>query len=159
MNQEVFLKGILISGNNRGKHFINLPWVKEQVNSKLGFDPYLGTLNLRILNEKEIYQLRKAEGITIEPEKGYYKGKCFKALVMNKVEGAVVLPDVPEYPSDLLEILAAVNLRKTLELVDGDIIDLVVSMKKISTNKLIQFFNKFRDKVSIVSIVFVTCSF
>ena len=129
MNQEVFLKGIIIAGNGRGKHFVNLPWVKEQIKTKLGFVPYIGTLNLKLLSEKKIYQLRKAEGIKIEPEKGYYKGKCFKALVMNKVKGAVVLPDVPEYPSDLLEILAPINLRKTLELVDGDIIDLIVSLK------------------------------
>ncbi len=129
MNQEVFLKGIIITGNSRGKHFINLPWVKEQIKTKLGFVPYIGTLNLKLLNEKKICQLRRAEGIKIEPEKGYYKGKCFKALVMNKVEGAVVLPDVPGYPSDLLEILAPINLRKTLELVDGDIIDLIVSLK------------------------------
>jgi riboflavin kinase len=129
LNQEVFLKGNIVTGNNRGQHFVNLPWVKEQIKTKLGFVPYIGTLNLKILNEKAIYQLRKAEGIKIEPEKGYYNGKCFKALVMNQVEGAVVLPDVPEYPSDLLEILAPVNLRKTLELKNGDIIDLVISIK------------------------------
>ena len=129
MNKEVVLKGKVFSGSKRGKHFVNLPWVKKQINAKLGFNPYIGTLNLRMSNEMDIHDLRKANGIKIKPEKGYYEGKCFKALVMKKVEGAVVLPDVPEYPSDLLEILAPVNLRKTLGLKDGDIVEVTIRIK------------------------------
>ena len=126
MNKEVILKGKVISGNKGGKQFVNLPWVKRQLHEKLGFNPYLGTLNLRLANEIDIHELRRADGITIKLEKGYYKGKCFKALVMGKVEGAVVLPDVPDYPPDLLEILAPINLRKTLGLKDGMEIEVTI---------------------------------
>ncbi|UCC58651.1 MAG: CTP-dependent riboflavin kinase [Candidatus Bathyarchaeum sp.] len=126
MSKEVILQGKVISGSERGKQFVNLPWVKRQLKEKLGFNPYPGTLNLQLANEKDIDELRRANGITIEPEKGYFKGKCFKALVMEKIEGAVVLPDVPEYPVDLLEILAPVNLRKTLRLKDGVEIEVTV---------------------------------
>jgi riboflavin kinase len=127
LSKEVILHGKVISGDEKGKRFVNLLWVKRQLKEKLGFNPYPGTLNLQLANEKNIHELRRAEGITLEPEKGYFKGKCFKALVMKKIEGAVVLPDVPEYPPDLLEILAPVNLRKTLRLKDG--MELVVTVK------------------------------
>ena len=127
MNKEVILKGKVFSGNKRGKQFVNLPWAKKQLDEKLGFNPYPGTLNLRLANKTDAHELRRADGITIEPEKGYFKGKCFKALVMGKVEVAVVLPDVPEYPADLLEILAPVNLRETLGLKDG--MEIVVTIR------------------------------
>ena len=129
MPKEMVLKGKVFSGNKRGKQFVNLPWVKKQINEKIGFNPYIGTLNLRLTNETGIRKLRKAKGIKIKPEKGYCEGKCFKALVMRKVEGAVVLPDVPEYPADVLEVLAPVNLRETLGLKDGVEIEVTVTIE------------------------------
>ena len=119
MNKEVTVKGKVISGTKKGKQYVNLPWVKKQFIEKLGFNPFPGTLNLQLTSEQNIHELHEADGITIKPEKGYYEGKCFKALVMGKVEGAVVFPEVPDYPHNLLEILAPVNLRKNLGLKDG----------------------------------------
>jgi len=113
------LKGNVFSGHKRGRLFVDLPWVKKQINEKLGFNPYIGTLNLQLPNKTALNRLREADGIKIVPKKGYFEGKCFKALVNEKIEGAVVLPDVPDYPPDLLEVLAPVNLRKTFELKDG----------------------------------------
>ena len=119
MTHEIVLKGKVFSGGKRGRLFVDLPWVKEQINQKLGFNPYIGTLNLRLPNKTVLDRLREADGTIIVPEKGYFEGKCFKALVNEKIEGAVVLPNVPDYPSDLLEVLAPVNLRKTFGLKDG----------------------------------------
>jgi len=118
LTQEIVLKGNVFSGNKRGKLFVDLPWVKKQIKEKLGFNPYIGTLNLQLPNKTALDRLREADGIIIVPEKGYFEGKCFKVLVNGKIKGAVVLPDVPDYPTNLLEILAPVNLRKTLELKD-----------------------------------------
>jgi riboflavin kinase len=119
LTHEIVLKGKVFSGDKRGRLFVDLPWVKNQINEKLGFNPYIGTLNLQLPNKTSLNRLRETDGIIIMPEKGYFEGKCFKALVKEKVEGAVVLPDVPDYPPDLLEVLAPVNLRKTFGLKDG----------------------------------------
>jgi len=129
LKKEIVLKGKVSSGNKRGKQFVNLPWVKKQINEKIGFNPYIGTLNLRLINETDIHELRKAKGIKIKPEEGYCEGKIFKALLIRKVEIAVILPDVPEYPADVLEILAPVNLRKTLELKDGVEIEVTITIE------------------------------
>ena len=56
MKKEVILQGKVISGSNQGKKFVNLPWVKKQIKLKLGFDPYLGTLNLHICEEKNLIE-------------------------------------------------------------------------------------------------------
>jgi len=113
------LKGKVFSGGGTGSLFVNLPWARKQFRTVLGFNPYPGTLNLR-MSGTDIAELRHAtRGIKIESPKGFYGGRCFEALVLNRVRGAVVVPDVPGYPSDVLEILAPINLREELGLKDG----------------------------------------
>ena len=129
MIKEVTVKGKIFSGNKNVKQYVNLPWVRRQIEEKIGFNPYPGTLNLRLQNETSVYELRKLNGITIKLEKGYCKGKCFKASVMGKVDGAVIFPNVPMYPSDLLEIIAPNNLRKTLRLKDGTEIEVTIRIE------------------------------
>ncbi len=122
----MILRGKVSSGGGTGSLFVNLPWAKEQFKEKLGFSPYPGTLNLQLTPTMDAENLRKAEGIKIEPQEGFHSGRCFKALVMEKVWGAVVVPDVQGYPFDRLEILAPVNLRKALELKDGMEVEVTV---------------------------------
>ena len=129
MTQEIVLKGNVFSGDKRGRRFVGLPWVKKQINEKLGFNPYIGTLNIQLPNKTALDRLREADGIIIVPEKGYFEGKCFKALVNEKIEGAVVLPDVPGYSPDLLEVLAPVNLRKKLGLKDGMEVEVTIKLE------------------------------
>jgi CTP-dependent riboflavin kinase len=43
-----------------------------------------------------------------------------------KQVGTIVLPTVADYPSDKVEIIAPVNLRDSLELKDGDLVEVTV---------------------------------
>lgn len=129
LEKEIVLKGTVISGSGKGRYFVNLPWAKEQFRKKLGFDPYPGTLNLQLQKKSDLDELKKAEGIRIVPEEGYEEGHCFRALVMGMVWGAVVVLDFPGYPPDLLEVMAAVNLRQTLRLHDGMEIEVAVKIE------------------------------
>lgn len=119
--------GRVFSSKGEGKKFLTLPWVTRQITRKLGFTPYPGTLNLRlsedIVQRKEL--LEKACSIKIVPAEGYYNGKLFKAFI-GKLECAIVIPEVPGYPCDVLEIIAPVNLREMLKLEDGDEIAVTV---------------------------------
>lgn len=116
------IKGNVVSGEGAGRFFVGVDWAQKQIREKLGFDPYLGTLNVR-LTEREAEKLRKvlkaSKGIEIEPARGYFVGHCFKALIMTKIKGAIVIPDKPGYHSTNLEIIAPVYLRKALSLEDG----------------------------------------
>ena len=129
MKKDIELKGTVISGSGSGKYFVNLPWAKRQFQEKLGFNPYPGTLNLQLSKKSDLNELKIAEGIRIVPEKGYQEGKCFRALVENKVCGAVVVLDFFGYPPNLLEVMAPVNLRETLGLQDGRKIEVTVHIE------------------------------
>jgi len=125
--KKIILRGRVFSGGGTGSLFVNLPWAKKQFKEKLGFNPYPGTLNLQLSPETDSKELRNArKGIKIKSPKGFHEGRCFKALIMEKLWGAVVVPDVPGYPYNLLEILAPVNLRETLGLKDEVEIEVTV---------------------------------
>ena len=120
MNTLTF-NGNVVAGQGSGKKFLDLPWVKQQVEAKLGFTPYLGTLNLQLSDESASQRelLLKAESIKICPAEGYCVGAVFNARIA-QTECAVVLPQVEGYPRNLLEIIAPVNLRQQLHLEEGD---------------------------------------
>ena len=122
------VKGQVISGKGEGAKFLKLIWVRKQIKEKLGFTPHLGTLNIRLSKEysgtKDL--LKQAKGIVIMPTNGFYRGKCFRAYVMDGAECAIVIPEVEDYPEDLMEIVAPVNLREKLELKDGDTIEVKI---------------------------------
>ncbi|MBO3799581.1 MAG: CTP-dependent riboflavin kinase [Candidatus Brockarchaeota archaeon] len=128
---QIILEGKVFSGKGKGSSFVSIPWATDQFVEKLGFKPYPGTLNIRLLPEHRAVRkiLDNHHGIEIVPREGFYPGKCFKALVADRVEGAIVIPQVPFYPEDTLEIIAPVNLRKTLGLKDDDEIGITVLLE------------------------------
>jgi riboflavin kinase len=112
--------GAVFSGMGEGKKFVDLPWVRQQIEEKLGFSPYSGTLNIHLNKDsadKKIL-LEKVQGIVIEPQAGYCLGVLFKACI-DSLEYAVVIPKVSNYPFDVLEIIAPVCLREKFKLMDG----------------------------------------
>ena len=125
----VTLRGKVVSGIGEGRAFTSLDWAKRQFRGKLGFNPYAGTLNIRTIGEENIELLRSSKGIQIDPPKGFFGGKCFTALIGRRICGAVVIPDSSTHPSNVLEIIAAVSLRKELNLDDGDEVDVQVRLE------------------------------
>ena len=127
--REIVFKGTVFSGNGEGRKFIDLPWVKRQIQEKLGFTPYAGTLNIRLsregLEQKKL--LAKAERLDIEPEKGYCRGILIKAKITG-LDCGIIIPQVPVYPSDVIEVVAPVFLRQRLHLSDGSEVGVSVTV-------------------------------
>ena len=65
----VVLEGIVISGLGKGAVFMSIDYYKKEIKEKLGFDPYPGTLNLKI-DKQQTTLLNKVNPIKIE---GYKK--------------------------------------------------------------------------------------
>ncbi|MEM3702992.1 MAG: DUF120 domain-containing protein [Candidatus Bathyarchaeia archaeon] len=125
------MSGKVFSGIGKGAKFAELPWVKKQIEQKLGFTPYPGTLNIRL--DRDCIKVRKLLEITnaieILPAHGYCSGRCFKAYIMGDLKGAIVLPNVENYPKDVLEIIAPLNLRRKFGLIDGDKVEVKVEFE------------------------------
>lgn len=126
---QLTFEGTVFSGKGTGKKFIDLPWVKRQIYKKLGFSPYSGTLNIRLTEESKAKRklLDSAKGLQIEPEKGYYSGVLFRASI-GPLGCAIVVPVMPSYPKDVLEVIAPVYLRGKLGLSDGSLVAVAITV-------------------------------
>jgi riboflavin kinase len=122
------LKGRVFSGRGEGSKFVDFPWVKVQLIEKLDFVPYSGTLNLMLTEGLAEFRkmLKKAKTMEIQPTKGFCRGKLFRAYVLDNLECAIVVPDMANYPKDIVEIVASTNLREKYNLKDGDIVEVKV---------------------------------
>ncbi len=124
-----FLSGKVITGLGEGQYYISLDGYRTQFIEKLGFDPYPGTLNIKL--DAPSIKIRKGistgiriSGFTSE-NRTFGSGSCFGIRIAD-VQGAVIVPERTHYPEDIIEIIAPVNLRKHLALSDGSNIEVEV---------------------------------
>ncbi len=122
----VRLRGTLFHGLGVGSRFTELPWAKEKLKQILGFIPHPGTLNLR-LDRKEsadpLSTIRSSPGhLMSPPDDSSCAARCYPATIAGHIPGGLVVPVVDGYREDVLELLAPVNLRETLDLEEGDLV-------------------------------------
>lgn len=123
----VTLEGVLFSGLGEGAYYITRDGYRKQFIEKLGFDPYPGTLNLKLTTEYDMKtrsELEAYPGIEIEGFKDesrtFGSVRCYPALINNKVKGAVVCALRSHYNFSVMEIIAPTFLRTRLKLKDGN---------------------------------------
>lgn len=127
------LTGVVSSGLGEGRFFTSLPWAAAEFEKKLGFIPYPGTFNVTVTDalwEQARAQMDRQSGIAIEPPPGFCKAKCFRVAIAHRVVGAAVVPEIPGYPRDKLEVLAPIAVRTALGVEDGD--EIVVEMSVVT---------------------------
>jgi len=125
-----WLQGRVVTGKGEAVAFTELDWVRRQVQSSLGFQVHPGTLNLRLEEapDRVVWEgLRNRDGFSLEPESGYCAGRCYPVTLEGRIRGAIVLPMVEDYPLNIVEILAPVHVRKTLNVNDGDRVTLAIA--------------------------------
>ena len=126
----VAIKGKITEGLKESRLFTHIPWVREQFITKLGIDPYPGTLNLELIDNQDIEKLKeikRRKGIEIIPaEPGFCSAKCFHVLVCGKIKGALIIPQVPDYPESKLEIISSDRIRDILPLRVGDLVSVEI---------------------------------
>lgn len=121
-SREKKIKGKILSGLGQGVYFTQLDWVKSQFQEKLGFDPYPGTLNLKLdkKNEKIYQEVLKGRAIEIVPPASEFCPSKGYPISLGKIKAAIILPSVPDYPKDIVEIMAPVKIKEKLKVEDGD---------------------------------------
>jgi riboflavin kinase len=122
----VTMEGVVFTGLGEGAYYISKEHYRQQFVEKLGFDPYPGTLNIRLSTdydlktraELEAYPTIEIQGFKNE-DRTFGTVKSYPARIGNKVNGALIFALRSHYDRSVLEIVAAANLRKQLNLKDG----------------------------------------
>lgn len=126
------LTGVVISGLGEGRYYMSIPHYKEQFGSSLGFEPFPGTLNIRL--DTASIQVRKhldhagwidVPGFTAD-ERTFGGAKVIPCRIRG-YQCAIVEPSRTHYPEDIIEVIARCELRNVLNLNDNDTIEVEIT--------------------------------
>jgi riboflavin kinase len=133
-SKKIEMHGQVTSGMLDAKYYMGLKEYSENMKTKLGFKPYAGTLNVKLISVDDTQRKERLcamDGIDIP---GFRSGnrifggiKCFPCMVSGK-NGAVIIPERSHYGFDTLEVISSHNLRNCLKLNDGDEVNVQVTV-------------------------------
>ena len=129
------MTGIIFSDLGQASAFMALGWVQEALREALGFVCFPATLNLRprAPEDTRLWDAlrQESEGISLPTAGGHCGARLYRVVIQgpegrpnDKVEGAVLVPDVSGYPKDKIEIVAPVRIKDAFRVQDGDALTL-----------------------------------
>ncbi|MCX6768903.1 MAG: CTP-dependent riboflavin kinase [Candidatus Micrarchaeota archaeon] len=127
----MLLRGRVVEGLREGKFYMSLPGYRGQIERKLGFLPYAGTLNLELLPEfvEKRVELRSMKPVRI---RGFEcKGKSYGPIDaypcrVGGIDGVVIFPRRSHHGLSVIEIIAPVYLMGELRLRKGSELEVEV---------------------------------
>ena len=124
------LTGVIFSDLGQASSFMALEWVQRLLNERLGYHPFPATLNIRPKSAEDAQVWSRVQnGPSGTPLTSAVDGHCgaklysveiYQAAGSVKVSGAVLFPEVDDYPQDKIEIVAPVRLKDHFRVHDGD---------------------------------------
>ncbi len=130
------MSGIVFSDLGQASSFMALDWVQELLKDRLGYNPFPATLNVRPKSDEDALVWRRAQSefgsISLTLANSEHCGaRLFRIEIHGsvpgageKIDGAILLPEVKEYPKDKIEIVAPMRLKDRLGIHDGDALTL-----------------------------------
>ena len=128
------MTGIIFSDLGVAASFMSLDWVQAAFKQSLGFEPFPATLNVRPKAADDAATWRRVQteraGVPLaSAQSGFCKARLYPIQVSsaagaNKIDAAILLPEVKDYPSDKIEIVAPVRLKDYFGVRDGDALTL-----------------------------------
>jgi riboflavin kinase, archaea type len=120
-------EGTVVSGMGEGAYYMSLEGYKRQFREKLGYEPYPGTLNIRLVDP--LYMTARRElgrhpSIFID---GFSDGirtygwvKCYRAAIDGVENAAVLVLERTHYDDSMLEVIAPVSIKESAGIAVGN---------------------------------------
>lgn len=125
--EPIAFRGIVFTGIGDGAYYMRL--YRRTFKSKVGFEPFPGTLNLRaatIEDLKALERIRSLPAIEIRGFRGRQRSfgsvRCYRVIVQHSVPGFMVVPERTHYGREVAELITSERLREKLGLRDGDMV-------------------------------------
>jgi riboflavin kinase, archaea type len=118
------ISGVIQSGAGKGAFFTQVDWVVKQCEQILGYQPFPGTLNVRV-NDSDVASLSLlaiSTDFELVPDDPAFCAAQVKKVTLNGIPAAVIMPseDVRIHEDRILEVISSCSLKQTLGLGDGD---------------------------------------
>jgi riboflavin kinase len=129
----IVIIGYVRSGIGEGGYYVSIKGYFNQFKSKLGYDPYIGTLNLELNEVNKSLLTEKLKNIkpTVidgfkDSNREYGPVECFDCVVYRpenievKHQAAILRIERTHHKKNIVELLAEPYLRDYFHLTDGD---------------------------------------
>jgi len=130
-------EGKVASGMGEGSYYMSLEGYRKQFKEKLGYEPYPGTLNVRL--SEQIFmnarrELGKQPSIFLD---GFSDGtrtygwvKCYRAIINDGAmdNAAVLVLERTHYDNSMLEVIAPVSIKQAAGIKNGDKVKVQVQL-------------------------------
>jgi riboflavin kinase len=121
-------EGSVVSGMGEGAYYMSLDGYKQQFREKLGYEPYPGTLNVRLTDQLFMNARRELGSHPSIFVDGFSDGtrtygwvKCYRATINGTVDSAAVLVlERTHYDDSMLEVIAPVSIKDAAGIKNGD---------------------------------------
>jgi len=131
-------EGHIITGMGEGAYYMSLKGYKQQFKEKLGYEPYPGTLNIKLNSSLYVEakkEMLKYPSINIEgfsdQSRTFGWVKCYPAYINDSdyINSSILILERTHYDDSIIEIIAPFSIKEHLSLKNGDYIKL-----KVNTN-------------------------
>ena len=121
-------EGSVVSGMGEGAYYMSLEGYRKQFKEKLGYEPYPGTLNIRLTDQLFMNARRELGSHPSIFVDGFGDGtrtygwvKCYRATINGKVDNAAVLVlERTHYDDSMLEVIAPMSIKDAAGIKNGD---------------------------------------
>jgi len=134
-SSHVELQGTLVSGMGEGAYYMGLKGYTKQFQSKIGYVPFPGTLNVRLdqkIHQETIKQFETLNGIKIKSfsdgKRTYGWVKCFPGKLNDSANCELIILERTHHDNSIIELISKSCLRKTAKLKDGSKISIKIQI-------------------------------
>ncbi|MFW9960416.1 MAG: DUF120 domain-containing protein [Candidatus Thorarchaeota archaeon] len=131
VQDDIVIEGRLVTGLGEGAYYVDV--YASRLRDALGFKPHLGTLNVKVIDDDSRRAIGRMKNTPPLVVSGFrHKGRtfgdviCYRVKVNNEIEAAVVIAQRTHHSEDILEVVAPVDIRKTLNIEDNSKVVLTV---------------------------------
>jgi len=130
-------EGKVVSGMGEGAYYMSLEGYRKQFKEKLGYEPYAGTLNIRLIDQifmNARRELGKQPSIFIngfsDGTRTYGWVKCYRAVINDgRVNNAAVLVlERTHYDDSMLEVISPESIKQATGMKNGDRVKVQVQL-------------------------------
>lgn len=141
LRNTILFEGLVVSGMGEGAYYMSLEGYRKQFKEKLGYEPYPGTLNVKLTDRAYVDASRELstypsifiDGFS-DKFRTYGWAKCYPSEVNNGAikNAAVLVLERTHYDDSLIEIIAPVSIKETARIGNGDRIAIRTQIRKNS---------------------------
>jgi riboflavin kinase, archaea type len=135
----ITLEGRVVSGMGEGAYYMSLEGYRKQFREKLGYEPFPGTLNIKLSDPISMHSRRDLstypsifiEGFS-DKLRTYGWVRCYPAVINDGLveNAALLILERTHYDDSTIEIIAPISIKENAKIKNGDRISISARIPK-----------------------------